>query len=244
MFEVIFASRPGFRYGAQPDHLPEHDPAGALADRRQRGPALEHRLVGGHGHVVEVVVGPQRVESELLGEHGHLDGLGPLGLRVLDRGQLHLPTLRDEHTEREGHGNPSSVDPVRSRSAAVTFAGARARRRAAHERSRAPRPPRPRPRPRTTVVDDRAADHDHHRGAAPTRAGRVAGLWWRARLRHRRRAGQLRGSRRADPRPGARPQPRRPARPADRHARDEPGRTRCLRRAAGGPRLPGEPRGR
>ena len=31
--------------------------------------------------------------------HGHLDRLGPLGLRVLDRGQLHLPALGDEHPE-------------------------------------------------------------------------------------------------------------------------------------------------
>ena len=51
------------------DHLAEPDAARALADRGQRRPALEHRLVRGHGHVVEVVVHPERVEAELLGEH-------------------------------------------------------------------------------------------------------------------------------------------------------------------------------
>ena len=110
MLEVILASRRRVPVRGAADHLAEHDPAGALADGGHRGPALEHRLVGRHGDVVEVVVDPERVEPELLRQHRHLDRLRPLGLRVLDRGQLHLPTLRDEHTERERHATaPSSV---------------------------------------------------------------------------------------------------------------------------------------
>ena len=49
MVEVILASSAGLRYGAQPTIWPSRIAAGALADRGQRGPALEHRLVGRHG---------------------------------------------------------------------------------------------------------------------------------------------------------------------------------------------------
>jgi hypothetical protein len=84
-----------------PDHLAEPDRRGELADRSDRGPALEHRLLGGPGHVVEVVVHPERVESEPLGELGDLDGLGPLGLGAVDRDQVHLPALGHEHPEHD-----------------------------------------------------------------------------------------------------------------------------------------------
>ena len=73
----------------------------ALADRRHRRPALEHRLVRRPGHVVEVVVHPDRVVAELLGAHGDLDRLVPLGRRAVDARQLHLPALRHEHAEHD-----------------------------------------------------------------------------------------------------------------------------------------------
>ena len=81
------------------DHLAEADATRALADRRHRRPALEHGFVGGARDVVEVVVHPDRVVAELLGEHGDLDRLRPLRLGAVDRRQLHLPALGQERPE-------------------------------------------------------------------------------------------------------------------------------------------------
>ncbi len=81
------------------DHLAEADAAGALADRRHRRPTLEHGFVRGTRHVVEVVVHPDRVVAELLGEHRDLDRLGPFRLGAVDRRELHLPALGQERPE-------------------------------------------------------------------------------------------------------------------------------------------------
>ena len=82
-------------------HLAEAHPAGPLAEGRQRGPALEHRLVRRDRDVVEVVVDPERVVAERLGQLRNLDGRGPLGLGALDAGQLGLPALGHERPERD-----------------------------------------------------------------------------------------------------------------------------------------------
>ena len=99
--DVIFASRAGVAVAVAADHLPEADAARQLADRGDRRPALEHRLVGRSGHVVEVVVDPDRVVAELLGELGDLDRLGPLRRGPVDRRQLHLPALGHERPEHD-----------------------------------------------------------------------------------------------------------------------------------------------
>ena len=82
-----------------PDHLPELDAARPLRDRCHRGPALEHCLVRRPRHVVEVVVHPQRVEPEVLGERRDLDRLGPLVDGIGNGAEFHLPSLGHEHTE-------------------------------------------------------------------------------------------------------------------------------------------------
>src|SRR5207344_328575 len=46
------------------DHLPQPNGRGSLADRGHRRPALEHCFTGRAGHVVEVVVHPDRVIAE------------------------------------------------------------------------------------------------------------------------------------------------------------------------------------
>ena len=94
------------------DHLAQADGGGGRGQRRDGAPALEDGLVGGHRHVVDVVVDPHRVESQLLGQAGGADGGGPLVLWVLDAGELHLPSLGGEHAE--DHQAPSNSRSAQS----------------------------------------------------------------------------------------------------------------------------------
>ena len=91
--------QPGIAVGVAPHHLAQPHARRALADGGHRRPALEHGLVRRSGHVVEVVVDPDRVVAELLGQHRDLDGLVPLGLGPVDADELHLPALGHERPE-------------------------------------------------------------------------------------------------------------------------------------------------
>ena len=53
--------------GVRPDEQPEADPLGGLGERRERGVALEDRLVRVAEDRVEVVPRPERVVAELVG---------------------------------------------------------------------------------------------------------------------------------------------------------------------------------
>ena len=87
------------RYGVQLTICPSRIARGALADRGHRRPALEHGFVRGHGHVVEVVVDPDRVVTQVLGQRRDLDGSAHLSCGSRDGRQLHLPTLGNERAE-------------------------------------------------------------------------------------------------------------------------------------------------
>ncbi len=129
-----------------PDHLAEPHPGRPLAEGGEGGPALEHRLVGRSGHVVEVVVDPDRVIAEPLGELGDLDRLGPLGFGAVDVDELGLPPLRHEGPERDrtcGHDflrldGQTAADATASSALAVKRRCAAPREPASVSRTRPP----------------------------------------------------------------------------------------------------------
>ena len=120
MFDVILASSAGLPVRRAADHLAEPD-----RDVRWLIAAIvvQHSNIvscAGTRHVVEVVVDPDRVVAELLGQHRDLDRLAPTwpaGPSM--RGQLHLPALRDEHSEDHvvAHGRTIRREGMRLRQA-------------------------------------------------------------------------------------------------------------------------------
>ena len=105
MQAASLASSPALRYEAHVTSWPSPTREVRWRQRRQHGEGLEHvgRLAPGHG--LDVVVDPQVVVAQRLGQSGQfhrtVPGVGPAPPAVLE-----LPSLGDEDPDLQGRSRP------------------------------------------------------------------------------------------------------------------------------------------